>query len=170
MPVLIAMRGLPGSGKTTRSLEWVDNPANDAVRVNRDDLRRSLFNGEGILSKGKEDAITSVQQAIAKAAIQAGHNVIVDDTNLRTRYLRNWERLAMTNGATFLVEDVTTPVDVCVERDSARARTVGEDVIRTLAQKFLRNVSSRSTSTWKTTSRQPSSRPSNGTTASPALF
>ena len=137
MTVVMCMRGLPGSGKSTIALREAE--VGDVVRVNRDDLRQSLFNGQGILKPWQEDMITKVQRETAALALRAGKNVIVDDTNLRSKYLRAWNEFALDNGADFSVFDVTTPVDVCVERDSARERSVGEEVIRELGRRFLRN-------------------------------
>lgn len=139
---LICLRGLPGSGKSTLAKELIrysDAPPGDMVRLNRDDLRASLFGGEGILSSDRENLITKIQRQTAVEALRAGKHVIVDDTNLRLRYLREWNQLALDHDAKFEVHDVHTPVVECILRDSVRDRKVGEKVIRDLAQKFYRD-------------------------------
>lgn len=137
MPTLTCMRGLPGSGKSTLAKFFCEN--SDGVRLNRDDLRASLFNGEGILLGPQENLITTIQQSAAREALRAGKDVFVDDMNLRPRYLTDWNKLAIEMGADFKTYEVRTDVGICIQRDSARERTVGEDVIRDLAQKFFRD-------------------------------
>lgn len=137
MSTLTCLRGLPGSGKSTFARANLGS-LSEYVRVNRDDLRQSLFDGAGILEPWQENLITKVQRASASEALKAGKSVIVDDTNLRHKYLRAWNQFALEHGAGFNVHDVLTPVDVCVERDSARERSVGERVIRDMADKFTK--------------------------------
>lgn len=135
MPDLICLRGLPGSGKSTIAKSVYSR----CVRLNRDDLRASLFNRTGVLPYADEQMVTKIQRSMAEIALKEGRDVIVDDTHLRQKYLREWNEFAIRLGATFSVQDVTTSVDVCVARDSARERSVGEDVIRSLAAKFTRD-------------------------------
>lgn len=91
-----------------------------------------------MLPRADEMKVTDIQMAQAVAALDAGLNVIVDDLNLRSAYVRRWYDLAKQHGAVFLTQHVDTPLEECVARDSARERTVGEKVIRDLAAKFLR--------------------------------
>jgi predicted kinase len=137
MSSLIILRGLPGSGKSTYAMNLVQTT--DTVRVNRDDLRKSLFGGEGILSADKEGMITRVQQSIAVHALRAGRDVVVDDTNLRAKYVRAWMDLAHENGAIPTIVPFNTPLLTCIANDAARERTVGEQVIKMLYLKFVRN-------------------------------
>jgi predicted kinase len=137
MTSLVCLRGLPGSGKSTFAKANL-GMLSEYVRVNRDDLRQSLFDGQGILEPWQENLITKVQRSTAAAALKAGKSVIVDDTNLRHKYLRAWNEFALEQGAGFTLHDVITPVDVCVERDSARERSVGEKVIRDMADRFTK--------------------------------
>lgn len=140
MTELIILRGLPGSGKTTIAHEWIAASPTTRARVNRDDLRASMYGAEGVLDYAREQNITAAQQAQARALLDAGCDVVVDDTNLRLRFARAWVELGQDSGATVRVQDVPTDPDECVRRDKLRAehghRHVGEDVIRTVAQKF----------------------------------
>ncbi|MEV0720880.1 AAA family ATPase [Asanoa sp. NPDC050611] len=134
-PRLIITRGLPASGKTTyaRSLQpWV-------VRVNRDDLRRMLH-GEPLLTDRTERQVSIASFTLVDSLLQAGVDVCVDDTNLRTRLVRDWAGLAARHGATFEVHDFTdVPVDECVRRDATRPKEeqVGEAAIRSMHQRYL---------------------------------
>ncbi len=134
---LYVTRGLPGSGKTTwaKSLEG-------AVRVNRDDLRQMLFGAEGVLPWDQEELVTHAQQSAVRAALKQDRTVIVDDTNLRTKYVRVWEQLAAEENAAFEVVDFfEVTLNQCISRDYVRmtqgGRWVTEGVIRMLHDKFL---------------------------------
>lgn len=137
---LLITRGLPASGKTTVARAWVAEDPERRARVNRDDLRAMLFDAEGVLPWGQEEVVSTAQQRAVRALLKRGISVIVDDTNLRMKYARNWATLAYEMGAEFEVVDLLTDVDECVQRDQQRAergqRHVGEDVIRGLAAKF----------------------------------
>ena len=58
--------------------------------------------------------------------------VIVDNTNLSERTVRDLEKVAAELGARFEVDDslLTVDVDECIRRDAARTPSVGEVVIR----------------------------------------
>lgn len=137
MTTLTATRGLPASGKTTWAKQIVADADRATVRVNRDDLRLML-DGKPLYTHLAEQRVSTAQQASVAELLRSGVDVIVDDTNLRARYLRNWADLAVRTGAEFTVEDFThVPVDECVRRDSNRPNSVGKDVILGMHQRFL---------------------------------
>ncbi|MFE9688178.1 AAA family ATPase [Micromonospora sp. NPDC005806] len=134
---LIATRGLPASGKTTFARELQP----EVVRVNRDDLRRMLH-GERLFTQRAEGQVTLVQRAQVEALLAARVSVCVDDTNLRSRTLRDWAELAERFGAAFEVHDFTdVPLEECLRRDAARPEEdrVGEAAIRRLHERYLAN-------------------------------
>jgi predicted kinase len=139
MSKLTVMRGYPGSGKTTKANAWVQE-ADNRVRLSRDDLRAMLYNDEGVLNLAKENFISKVMRDEAIAGLQKGFDVLIDATNLRLKYVREWAQLAEKWGAGFGVWDVYTPLEVCIKRDELRylngGRGVGEEVIRDMAQRF----------------------------------
>lgn len=135
MTRLLITRGLPASGKTTfaRKLQPY------VVRVNRDDLRRMLH-GRRLFTQRAEAQVTHAQRAAVEALLRAHADVIVDDTNLRAKTVREWAELAARCHATFEVHDFTdVPLDECLRRDAGRPEDdrVGEEAIRRMHQRYL---------------------------------
>lgn len=135
MSTLIITRGYPGSGKSHKAKAWVAEDPEQRARVNRDDLRKNLYDADR-LNYIQEKAITAVQRASVRALINAGKDVIVDDTNLKLRNARAWYDLAIELGADFEVWDITKTAKECVEQQGDRERHVSEAAIRGLAQRF----------------------------------
>ena len=135
MTRLLITRGLPGSGKTTFARKLQPG----VVRVNRDDLRRMLH-GARLFTQWAEAQVTVAQRAAVEAVLRAKGDLIVDDTTLRGRTVRDWAELAARFHATFEVHDFTdVPLDECLRRDAGRPETdrVGEDAIRRMHQRYL---------------------------------
>src|SRR3712207_593207 len=135
MTRLLITRGLPASGKTTFAVRLQPGVA----RVNRDDLRRMLH-GRRLFTQWAEGQVTAVQRAMVEALLAARADVMVDDTNLRGKTVKEWARLAARYGASFEVHDFTdVPLDECLRRDAARpdAERVGEEQIRRMHQRYL---------------------------------
>lgn len=134
MTTFTITRGLPGSGKTT----WAKSQ--DGRRVNRDELRLMLHGGwaqtRAIL--GGEDEISAVQFAAARALLEYGVPVIVDDTSLRTETVVRWWNLARVLDVKMEIRDFTgVPLGVCLERDVRRTAYVGADVITGMVKRYF---------------------------------
>lgn len=139
--MLILCRGLPASGKTTQALEWIRKDPENRARCNRDEMRQALFGVYHGLDHRQEKAVTEAQRASVRSLLEGGRSVVVDDTNLRMKYARAWADLAHELGAPFHVIDVDTDVETCVLWDKLRGaepggRTVGEEVIRGMAERY----------------------------------
>ena len=93
--ILIITRGLPGSGKSTQALEWVNQEPDRRARVNRDELRMALYGKYTGLTFKQEQALSHAQRAAVKSLLEGGRSVVVDDTNLRLRYARPWADLVV---------------------------------------------------------------------------
>jgi predicted kinase len=135
MTRLLITRGLPASGKTTFARKLQPN----VVRVNRDDLRRMLH-GQRLFTQWAEGQVTHAQRAAVEALLRAHADVIVDDTNLRAKTVREWAELAARFGATFEVHDFTdVPLEECIRRDADRdpADQVGADAIKRMHGRYL---------------------------------
>lgn len=137
MSILLVCRGLPGSGKSTWAKQWVAEDPAMRARVNRDDLRAMLHDGVFIPGQTEQRVIAARDAQIA-ALLREG-DVVCDDTNLPQRVMRDLAVVVQRAGAELRVQDFTgVPVEVCIERDAARDRPVGEEVIRRMYDRFLR--------------------------------
>lgn len=140
-PELVLTRGIPGSGKSTLAALWVDENPEWRARINRDDLRFAMY-GKYVIGRMREDTVTVAQHAQVRALLNAGISVIVDDTNLRAQTVKEWLKIAAECGATVSHMDFETPLEVCIERNNARAaaggRNVPEDVIRSFHSRYTR--------------------------------
>jgi predicted kinase len=138
---LIVPRGLPASGKTSWARFWLsEQPVGSAVRLNRDDLRAmALPDSYSHPTHDVEQVVSLIEHTPIAALLRAGVDVIVDDTNLRVKFVRDLDRIAASVGAeTRVVDDfLDVPVDECVRRDLRRERSVGEHVIRGMHDRYL---------------------------------
>lgn len=118
--------GVPASGKSTWSKEFVrKNPS--WVRINRDDYRFMLRN-EPTCEPKIEDMITGLFYGAVDAALSKKLNVIVDNTNLKRRYIDEMvEYVQYRADVEFMVFDVS--LEEAIERDKKREKMVGEGVI-----------------------------------------
>lgn len=125
MTTLTCMRGYVCSGKSTRARNIAEQTG--AVVVNRDLLRLQLLGTYWTGDQDDEWRVTVAEEAQVLALMQADVPVIVDATHLMPSYLRKWARWATRYGWDFAVEDVKTPMDVCLER--LRRRNLESDRI-----------------------------------------
>lgn len=141
MTRLIAMRGLPGSGKSTRALELLEEAVvGTLARCSRDAYRRMLHGHPRHGDRVCEDQVTIAQHAAIEQLLLVGVDVLVDDTNLSLLNLQALAAIAWRCGADFAVEDFThVPLEQCIARDALRCgdERVGEDLIRAMHRRHL---------------------------------
>ncbi|MGY3334126.1 putative kinase [Streptomyces filamentosus] len=140
MPVVHVMTGLPASGKTTAARALQERSGGGMRRVNLDDLRAMLdLPGGDRRSRAHEQTVLGIQDAAVRAAVDDGFDVVVDNTHLTPHVPRRLKAALTGREATFVVHDFTgVPVEECVRRDAARERSVGEEIIRVLAEKHAK--------------------------------
>ena len=139
MPTVHVLTGLPASGKSTAALKLVADSGGRIRRVNLDSLRLMLDDNDGSVrnTREHEEVVTAVQDAAIVAAVDAGFDCVIDNTHLVPRLPNRYRRLLATRDVTFEVHDFTdVPVKECVRRDALRAGSVGEEVIRAMAERM----------------------------------
>lgn len=139
MPKVTIMRGLPASGKTTAALKLVADSGGRVRRMNLDSLRLMLDDNDGTVRRGREheEVVLAAQDGAILAAVDAGFDVVVDNTHLVARLPNRYKRLLATRDVQFEIMDCTdVPVEECIRRDAARARPVGEGLIRDMAKQL----------------------------------
>lgn len=130
---LLCLIGLPLSGKSTFALNLVKTEKN-WIRVNRDDLRISLFNTEH--DPSIENHITIIQNQLIIQSLKRGYNVVVDNCNLISKYRDELKKICKDIGEIEYSElIINTPLEECLKRNQLRERKVSEDVIRKFAKK-----------------------------------
>ena len=129
---VLALRGISGCGKSTYANEL---KAQGWAVVSRDAIRESIFKDYASVD---EDAVTVIQDASIDALLRAGRNVVIDDTNIRVKYLKRFAELAAKHNASFDIKQFDVDVNVAIGRVASRAtaggRDVPEGVIRKQAQ------------------------------------
>lgn len=138
MQKLTICRGLPASGKSTWAKKFVeDNP--QWKRVNRDTLR-SMVHGAAKFSREREAAIKIARDALVTAFLGAGHNVIVDDTNLDPSVVNHLRGLAATCSAEVEEKWFNVTLDEALARNALRTEFEGKvpmHVIKDMHRKWI---------------------------------
>lgn len=134
MTTAYVLTGLPASGKTTAARSLFP-----AVRFNLDDIRAmgGFDSGSDHWSREREAVAVATMIAGAKAAVLAGHDIVLDNCHVTPSLPREYRKTLLPLGVEFKVHDLThVSVEECIARDAARANPVGEDVIRRLAASY----------------------------------
>lgn len=121
MSTLYLLRGLPGCGKTTKAVAWVDEDPKGRVRISRDSIRQALH-GRYIGEPWAEQQVTEVQRGAIVAALEIGYDVVVDDTNLEGWVVSRLKGYAASvpNALVEVWDMRHVDVDVCLARNAAR--------------------------------------------------
>lgn len=133
-PVIILVRGIQGSGKTTLAKNLVKYD-NKLVRINRDDIRAMLCTE---WTYAFESIVIKMQLSMVKAALDKGYSVVIDDvSNLNEKTIN---RLKQTFPNTEIqLKDICllTDVNECIRRDALRENPIGEKVIRETYNRYI---------------------------------
>lgn len=127
MAKLILTRGLPGSGKTTWAMNWVNEDIFSRVRVNRDNILRMI--STCYVSMNTE-LVRDILCNIVELALKHGKDVVLDGVNLNNteRYLD----IAKKYNATVEYKDFKVSLEECLKRNKKRHKDeiIPEELIR----------------------------------------
>lgn len=131
MAKLILLCGIPGSVKSTYAKDCVHTYG--GIHISSDSIRKELYGDESI--QGNPEEVFAMMHKRTVAAIQDGKTVYYDATNM-TRWNRASIIAACSELTPIECHIVWQPLNVCIERDAARARTAGEAVILKMVKRF----------------------------------
>jgi predicted kinase len=121
--------GLPGSGKTT----WFGRRG--ITPLSSDLLRNILF--DDVEEQRYQGLVFSTLRSLLRARLIARMPMnYVDATNLSIHERRQWIKMAKSFGYEVQAVFFDVPLEVCLERNRARDRSVSEDVMRRMAEKL----------------------------------
>ena len=129
-PTLILLVGVPGSGKTTYAKDYIER---NTIHLSSDTIRAELYGDESI--QGDPTEVFSLMQKRAVEALNEGYDVIYDATNI-TRKDRASIISVCPKFAKIEAHIIWAPIETCIERDAARDRTVGKEVIDRMLKRF----------------------------------
>lgn len=138
---VIITRGLSGSGKTTWSSEFVAGHPR-YVRISRDDI--DFMMSKTSYSKKKEKIIFNMRNFLIYESLEAGFNIVLDETYLVPRRINQLNRelgycaLAMEKHFDVTIQDfIHVSIEQCIERDKNRFFHVGEKFIRDYHKQYI---------------------------------
>jgi predicted kinase len=121
--------GLPGSGKTT----WFRRRG--VTPLSSDLLRNILF--DDVEEQRYQGLVFSTLRSLLRARLIARMPWnYVDATNLSIHERRQWIKMSKSFGYEVQAVFFDVPLDVCLERNSKRDRSVSEDVMRKMGEKL----------------------------------
>jgi len=121
--------GLPGSGKTT----WFGRRG--ITPLSSDLLRNILF--DDVEEQRYQGLVFSTLRSLLRARLIARMPMnYVDATNLSIHERRQWIKMAKSFGYEVQAVFFDVPLEVCLERNRQRDRSVSEDVMRKMAEKL----------------------------------
>ncbi len=132
IPKLEILIGLPGSGKSSYAENECSFDSNSAY-LSSDKIREELYGNESI--HGNPAEVFTLMQSRAIEALKEGKDVFYDATNL-TRKDRAGILVATPRYVYKQATVVFAPYEMCIERDSARERSVGKEIIGRMIRRF----------------------------------
>jgi len=137
MRTIFFLKGLPASGKTTWSTEYVKaNPS--TKRVSKDEIRR-MFHGCND-NFANEKTILAIRDYCIETGLADGHDIIVDDTNFKYKHYCAICDIARRVGNVQVIEkyfDVT--LKDALSRNAKRLNKVPEHIIKQLYETNVKN-------------------------------
>lgn len=134
MKQVILTSGIPASGKSTWSKEFVKTNTN-FKRINKDSLREMI---DPAFSKENETLINKIQNQLIITFLKNGNSVIIDNTHVKKSYFNNIKTLLSSLKEKIELSEKVFHIELeeAIDRDNKREAKVGEDVIRKMFESF----------------------------------
>jgi len=135
-PILIALCGIPASGKSTlaESVVRILQREMQIKVVSTDDLRDEEYHRD--FSPEKERIVRCQTLRIAADYLHRSVSVIHDDTNYYSSMRHDLRMVAQRASAGFAIVHVATPLETAILWNSRRERPVPEHVLRRIAERL----------------------------------
>lgn len=142
MKKIILIRGISGSGKTTKARSIVNADPEHFIRFNNDDIRNML--GKYWVTS-REPVVTKLKESFLLEAMDRQYNIVVDNLNLNPKevkfyedHINNFNSNLKEGLEPYAIEfiDCFIPIEECIRRDSLRPNPIGENVIREQWRKY----------------------------------
>lgn len=140
-PTLIMLVGIPASGKSTKSAEYLNK---GYLVLHSDEIRQGIM-GDGAEYPTDQAEITRLNKAVfelikvqALAALKGGQSVVVDSTSLgrkkRMAFLRNLGKTPCVKRCVLFI----TPREVCISRNAKRSgiKRVPDEAMEKMLRSF----------------------------------
>lgn len=148
MKKLICLRWVPASWKST----WAKNEVecNDAIRFNKDDIRKELAQHDSLTwynQKDFEKVVVEMERSrVGEACVMWEEYIIVDNTHLQykdwteNKHIAFYKNLAEWYWYEFEIKEFYVSEEVAILRDELRQLKTGEGVGEAVIHKFFRNM------------------------------
>lgn len=130
MSKLVIMVGLPGSGKST----YVKKHYKDYKIFSSDHYRKIILGDEN--NQSNSPRIFAALFNDLATALEKGYDCVVDATNCKYKSRVMAIQLGKKYNCTIEAVVIHQPIEVCIDQDKKRNRTVGEAVIKKFASGY----------------------------------
>jgi O-phosphoseryl-tRNA(Sec) kinase len=138
--VLIALMGLPSSGKTTiarvLAKELDGHYGFSSIMVGTDDVRRWIPRQADQFDPEAEPFIKGLTLKIIDFCLKSDYLVINDDMNYYKSMRHELKQIAEENQAHFILVHIQIPLEIALEWNQNRGLPVPQEVIRTVYERF----------------------------------
>lgn len=132
---ILLLVGLPGSGKSFFANDLIDRKP-EYKRINKDDIRYVL--GAFEWTTQIEEIVIEEERSLGISWLNKGFSLVVDDTNFSPKHKEYWENVSKERGIVFREKFIDTPLEVCIKRDAIRIKPIGETIIRSLYDRYIK--------------------------------